>query len=568
MSMANKELGIYIVIALAIIIAAAVIANGLLAGNYSVRVSMSSMAHPAQWYPYQTSRITIMVNNTGTSKISDLSVGFYINGMQQSSYKVTIPAGKSATILTNYTYPANGTYLFKAVADPGNLMSIANRSGTQSSMLINVNSPARPDVYTSIPNDNITLTQSFTFTSQGAYSAAVLADGYNISLFDRMFTPARQITVKIFELLNGYMARANGAYVSYASNASAYTLWLQGTLNPPLINYVVSSFHASNRTITENGTTIYFWKIDNETSLCTYYEGGWTKVITFDNASGTETCAAFAMRNFNSTESSALVGALKNNSNLTVFQSRFMYINASVSGTSLVYGNGTFGAANMFEVPGTQGFFTGYIQTNNNASANETPVCRGLLSTDANGSVCSTYIVPASGKADSSYALINTTEVFDNYVLTMYSLVNSSSLINAHKNAVLLFKSLGINGTYLPWTTAFKNACFLHNVSGINCSVNAFNYTSNSATVLLTNNMSTTLHVNSIGCFMPGANFNYTFNTSLSQGESSNFTVKCVNIPVPIVSAKSSYIFVLNYTLGGAYHNAIGALNVTTPGFG
>jgi len=80
-----KELAIYAVIAVAVVVAVVfVVSSGLLSklfsSSYNVRVTLSQTGGSATVYPYQTSQFTINVTNNGNAAIQNLLVGFYLPG--------------------------------------------------------------------------------------------------------------------------------------------------------------------------------------------------------------------------------------------------------------------------------------------------------------------------------------------------------------------------------------------------------------------------------------------------------------------------------------------------------
>ena len=122
---------IYVVLAIVVAVAAAFAVERLaFPNNYSLSVVMKTN-NTATMYPYQTSRLTVQVNNTGMAQVQGLVVGIYLNGTELKYYTVTLPSRRGVTLVYNYTYIASGTFAFQAVADPGRLLNIANRSSAQ-----------------------------------------------------------------------------------------------------------------------------------------------------------------------------------------------------------------------------------------------------------------------------------------------------------------------------------------------------------------------------------------------------------------------------------------------------
>ena len=116
-------LGIVVVVALVVYIAL----SNLSSGKASINVLLSA-PNSTNLYPLNTTRFILQVNNTGSSYIKNLDVGFYLGNGTLSVYNVSLPPGKGARIPINYTYAIAGTYNFKAIVDPGSIFNFTNNS--------------------------------------------------------------------------------------------------------------------------------------------------------------------------------------------------------------------------------------------------------------------------------------------------------------------------------------------------------------------------------------------------------------------------------------------------------
>jgi hypothetical protein len=197
-----KEIALYIIIAVVIIAALVfVLGRGALSGgSYNLSVKIVQLGGVPQ-YPYQASHFLINITNNGQNKITNLPVGFYLNGVPLNSVNVTIPAGKNVSLLKNYTYQYAGNYSFQVVADPAQLANIADRQQAKETVSLQIVQPETADVYSSIPNGNITDTQSFTMSGSGAFTTSKIDQRYNISLFNKLFSPQQQVLSSIFQNL-------------------------------------------------------------------------------------------------------------------------------------------------------------------------------------------------------------------------------------------------------------------------------------------------------------------------------------------------------------------------------
>ena len=77
--------------------------SGLSSAKASINVSLSA-PNSTNLYPLNTTRFILQVNNTGSSYIKNLDVGFYLGNGTLSVYNVSLPPGKGARIPINYTY--------------------------------------------------------------------------------------------------------------------------------------------------------------------------------------------------------------------------------------------------------------------------------------------------------------------------------------------------------------------------------------------------------------------------------------------------------------------------------
>ena len=194
-----KEIALYGLLALVVIVAVLyVFSNGFLNSSYDVHVSLSQTSHNVT-YPYQTLHYIVNITNRGNNQINNLLVAIYLNNVQQSSKTISIPPRQSVVMLENYTYPSPGPYELDVVADPGHILDVKTGLSAQNTLITNVTPPTLPDVYTSIPNANISNTQSFAFTEAGIIGSSAIVQRYNLSLVKGSFGPGESISAKIFE---------------------------------------------------------------------------------------------------------------------------------------------------------------------------------------------------------------------------------------------------------------------------------------------------------------------------------------------------------------------------------
>ena len=359
------------------------------------------------------------------------------------------------------------------------------------------------------------------------------------------------------------MQVANGAYSTYTNGTAAQSLWIEGGVAPYEISYVVSTFGLAARNHIIAGNNVTEFEVNNNTSMCVFYQGGWTKVYTYMNNSLGGSCLGFVNANFKPVISNQLVSLLKGNQTLTNFKNTFFYTNSSNIGYSLWKSNGTFGFSDISQ--NSHGSFISYVDqfANSSATAKLNNRCYGLLYENNGISVCSTYTFPVSGaNSIANFSMINSTELTGSYKLGIYSIVNSSAIVESHYNAIQLIKALKVNQSALPWKNVYQNNCGLASTP-ISCAVANFTYSTNTALVNITNNYNKSIEITRASCYMPGEQANYTFNTTVGPGGSNTIMLPCHNVPIPLASAIYSYTFTMNYTIRNASKLAVGYLNIT-----
>jgi hypothetical protein len=565
MSYTRQEIIIYAIIFIIIVAAVAIYASGLLS-NQSVSVSVRlEQLNPSQvTYPYQLSKFRIYVNNTGNSQVKNLVLETYVNGVELQTFTVQLPPNTGTEINFSYdTYPVNGTYKFQAVADPGHLLDVQNRSTTSSSYSVYVSPPQVPDVYTSMPNSNISATQHFSFLQGGLAAALFLSSEYkNQGLFTATTDNNSKLLFSTFRdlLASGTINATAGAYTTYKNSSVAYTAWIQGAANLSYVYAIASTFKLPEQNTTANGEKTLYVRINNETSFCAKYDRGWTKIFEYANASvSSQTCLNLASTNYNSTITSKTLDALTND---TALQGYF-YSNSTAIGFAVTAGNAT-GAMEM--VGNKYGIFAGYVRENpptfNAISQNS--ICPGIISVAGKASVC-TNEVPALNSSN-LFVLMNSTAFNKNHTYTMYSLINASEKSGAGNNAAALLEYLNVSGL-VQWKSATPTyfTCLLDNTS-LPCTYK--NFTVNESTgnaiavVGLKNDFQSFIKLDRIGCRLGFYNENTTTNTIIPAGGNATVQFGCLASALGSL-VLPSYVLGINYTLGNNVHEVNGTLNAS-----
>ena len=560
-----KELLLYALMAIVVVsIVVFVLTKGIIGGSYNVQVKLSQIGQTAV-YPYETEYYIINITNTGRTQLNDLLVGFYLDGVAESTNTISLPPGTSVDLLRNYTYPTAGLYSFQAVADPSHILNLENRQTAQSSITVNITQPEIPNVFTSIPNNNIKTVQTFTFANpQGAISAVALATRYNVTLFNRLFGPGEKISTSVFE--NAYQGTADvyGVYASYENNSTAYTAWIQGTVNPEIVGEVISSYSVPVRQVNVTGGAIEYAPINHTTSICSYYNGGWTKIISYYNDSKSGTCVNISKNTYSPNESVTLTNIVKQNKDVTTDQSLLFFNGSTTLGSALAYSANNLTATNIFE-NGNFGLFSGSVEKSStplNVTAVENSICYGPIFSQNGINVC-TYLIPTrTGNYSLPYALLNSTYITSNYKVNIYSLVNNSEIGDVSPNVGNAIKILKINESSVVWTSPFKNSCSFENQS-LGCKFNNFTTTNYTANFSIINNFPSTIKINKVNCEIAPGFANVSVNKTLVSNASVDIVQRCNVVAGPLVAAQTSYTLLVNYTYNGTVAYTKGIFNVT-----
>jgi hypothetical protein len=563
MSYTRQEIIVYAVIFIIIASGVAIYASGALTNqSISVSVRLARLNASQITYPYQLSRFRVYVNNTGNSQIKGLVLETYVNGKQLQTFTVSLQPKMGAEINFTYdTYPVNGTYEFQAIADPAHLLDVQNRSTATGTYSIAVSPPQVPDVYTSIPNANVSVTQHFSFLPNGLAASLYLSNMYkNQNIFTELTDNNSKLLFATFRslIVSRAINSTSGAYIKYKNSSTAYTAWIQGIANLSFIYAIASTFNFPESNVTTQGEKTLYIKLDNESSFCAKYDRGWTKLFEYDNASrSAQTCVTLASTDYNSTITGRTLSALTNDTSLQ----GYFYHNSTPIGFSVTAGNAT-GAMEM--VDNRYGIFTGYVRENQptfDFSA-QNLTCQGTVSVAGNVSVCTNKV--AALNSSSAFVLMNSTAFNRNHTFTMYSLVNSSTASGAGQNDAYLLSSLGVNGLaqWTPETTNYFTCSF--NTTSLSC--NPKNFTINASTgnaiakLVIRNGFTGFIRLNSIGCKFFSSDENTSLNTVVPAGNNATVQFNCRASSLGSI-VLPSYNLYLNYTLDNIVHSVNGTLN-------
>ncbi len=567
MSYTRQEIIIYAIIFIVIAAGVAVYASGILTSqSVSVSVRLVQLNATPITYPYQLSRFRIYVNNTGTSQIKSLVLDTYVDGQQLQTFTIQLPAKTGTEINFTYdTYPVNGTYQFQAIADSAHLISLQNRSAASSAYSVSVSPPQIPDVYTSIPNANVSVTQHFSFLPSGLAASLYLSSEYRSqNLFDELSDNNSQLLYSTFRdlIVSGAINATAGTYTQYKNSSVAYTAWIEGIANLSYIYAIASTFSLPEQNVTTMGEKTLYVKINNQTSFCAKYDRGWTKIFEYTNAShSSETCVALASTNYNSIITSKTLSALTND---TALQG-YYYRNSTPIGFSVTAGN-AIGAMEM--VGNKYGVFAGYVKENpatfNVLAQNLT--CYGSVTNDGNVSVCTNPV--EAPNSSSIFLLTNSTAFNKAHTFIMYSLINTSTQASAAQSDTNLLYYLNVSGL-AQWKSAYTDyfTCGF-NTTALSCSSKNFTVNTTTANALavlsIKNSFSSLIKLNRMGCKLDLNQQNTTLSTVIPAGGNATVQFSCRASALASI-VPPSYNLYLNYTLNNIVHTVNGTLAEAAP---
>ncbi len=557
-AMDKRNVLVYSIIFVVIAVAVASILISSSNSSYNVTVTLSANTSTAgKLYPYQSASFTIIIKNNG-GRINQMPFSFYLDGSPIESYTVSIPGGQIAQINYTYVFPSNGTYDFEAVADPGQVLDIVNRSGAHSSVVLNVSTVQEPLVYTSIPNNGIESTQEFSLFRNGTAASYIFGSYYNIGVISSMFGPANVIISSLLYDFSDTLNYAGGATATYENNSNAYSLWLQGTINPKIVSALVKSFSIPVTSAVQNNVNISFAKESNTTSICFFYSNGWTKIISYRNESNGVTCKEI-ISNYSGTEQYSLENDLNSSAQLKGYSANFLYTNSTNLASSLADYNNSLSTINVFE--NQYGSFVSYIKENqipvNVAKAK--PSCNGITYSNGTTNICSEAVII---NAVPNLILLNQTEITRDYTISIYSLINSTYSLSANQDGIELIELLNSTAQSAVWQSTFKNTCNLFNAS-LSCNVVGFDHSSNVAEFNITNNKQGNVTINNIACYAPGTQLNQSVDRMIGPKGIINVSTTCISIPVSVASETTTYNISINYTNSNKNYVDYGIVNIT-----
>lgn len=524
--------------------------------SYSIDVK-SILLNANNIYPYTFARFKIYINNTGSTYIKNMSVDIYFNNAINKSYLVSLAPEQGTILNISYEIPSSGKFAMMAVADPNKLLNIVNRSQASNTISFFAKAAEPPNIYSSIPNNNIILTRRFNFQQEGIGPVLYLSNIYNLSIADSFDLNSNHNLFNFFGSLLNYINSMNGAYVKYANSTSMYVLFVKGIINTTDI-----SIRLQRINLTTNYTkNIMITKLNSTTSLCEAYQSGWTKIIIINNKTDSN-CTSIISSSYQPTENNTITNTLINNTELLSLQSRLEYANSINAGSFVLFTNNSIGLVNI--LANNYGYFFGDIQKSAQLASNIIKPCNGIVYNSTNTIICFATIQEIQNLPNYNLTLINSTEIKNNYQITIYLLVKKEFALNAEYDSINIIKSLNISG--LPQrfkSTIFKNSCNISN-STLACSIIKVGSNSNILFAIKNLNKSP-IHLNSISCYLSGFEKNQSINSIIAGNQSINESVQCMGGNVSFSNPSITYNLAINYTLNNVTRLSNGTAVVTFP---
>ncbi len=470
-------------------------------------------------YPYQEIKIPIVINNTGSADINNMSFGLYISGNISRVYKADLPAGKQALVYYNFSPVSSGIYNISFVADPGRLYAISDRQEASNSISIDVMPADRADPYSLLNMTGALGADQFNISAPGYEIATYLYNNFSADKLELTGSPV--VNAFLYPMLDVYSHYISHVAVAHAyyNRSSASSMWIQGYLMPSSL-YEAAIGKGLNATVAGNVTVIEF---GSATSMCSWYSGGWIKSIISINGSD---CKSMISTVGNYSYTSPLYGRLNGSSQSLLNYSGF-YQNMSYAG-SIGIRNSSFVYRSL--ISGT----------------NASNVCWGNIYTFNGISYCGQFL-----QAVSNTVLLRYERIAGMYNMSAWILANESQLENSSQRAVDMlsgYNFTGKNTAFVSGYVARNNTCYID--KSIGCADEAFSY--NSLNFRITNLYNQSVYVTGVKCFGIGTAPTTGLSVALPASGSMNVSTPCYTSGNEITGAilGSALNLRLYYTVG------------------
>ena len=499
------------------------------------QINLSIKITPAQLevYPYQLIYAKINITNTGTTEFKGIDFGVTYNGSLVNIYNISLPAGKSTLINFSKEATVPGNYQLSIAADPTNTFNI-NRSSSKQSVSFEVLPAQPPRPYNEISNNNTI--EKLYFMDGGAYVATTyLNQEYGLSLFRVSDIAAiNAFLAPVLNLTYTYLQSAYSAEGVYKNN-TVYSLWLQGPITQNIFFEAAKGANLSAYNYTFKNLSAVYVKLNTNTTLCSWYSGGWTKIL---GVMGMNNCKNML---YNNTKNNTITLPSKNP--LLYLGSNDMIANIT---TISRIGNG-YGKLFVLN--------KSFVFESEEPNFGGSTVCYGLVNVVNNVSYCSSYLFSKSNKLG-PISLIDTKAYIGQYNLSVISLINTSAVTQQVEQSIGILNELKLNGSSELFTSGISNSCVFN--ASLGCSSPSFGV--NGITFNLHNNLNQTFKISSLACYVSGNSSYKNVNDSILSYENYSVSVPCYNNG-NLITGVSLGLYLnlkMNYSLGNTKYNATG----------
>lgn len=402
--------------------------------------------------------------------------------------------------------------------------------------------PDNATPYALLPAANLTSLQSVNLQRGGYIVNAYLNSSFSTGAFAIIGNgEINSFIGPVLNLTAYYTYNSSLANAKYVNGDRAYSIWIRGYANPSIVATAANASklqYSSIRTSFGNMTLV---KISNGTTLCSWYAGGWLKMLAYV---GSRSC----YQAINASAAGAVNGPAH-----SVLPSSSALENASLlANYTGKMGSVTYSATLSMLGSSTNSSFV-YVEVSNNTAVDN--ICDGIITNVSNKHYCSVYLFPLSGSAG-SISLIKTTSYAGTYNLTVMSLVNTSKILAQAQTNINIIRGFNFSGSSIGFISGRVDTC------SFNASFPCANATFNNGmmTFRITDNMSSGAKLNRVACYSSGtANQTYV-GSALTAGGTMNVTVPCYSYGALIsgIPLNLNLNLLLNYTVANTMKTLAG----------
>ena len=492
-------------------------------------------------YPYQRVNLTVYVNNTGTTPITDMGVGTLVNGNTTYVYGVSVPPGKIATFGFNYTPDRSGVYNLSVVADPSGLYSIKDRQGTMASVRLDVMQSQEAEAFRELPSNGMRSFGSENLKTLGFLFYSYLSKDYNISQFNMTGMPGLDAFMTPFlTVVGSAVENTSVAHADYYNSSSVYSIWLAGYLKPGTISVGAKGMGLNSTQEDIGGRNVTLVELKYNESLCSWYSNGWIKMLA---SAGSRGCAALLSSNV------SRIVSLPNYSVRNPFGQNY-----------------TVGTYRGFDGNSVSAGYTGFVGNESlmyagvsTGGAAGSSICMGTIQFSGNESFCSEYVAPLSGGINAT-ALVRTRAEIAGYNLTALSLVNTSKILDQIPVSVGILGAFNISGKSVRFTSGILNVCSFSSAFGCR---NA-SFSGNALHITVVNAGASNVSFVNATCDVYGSAVAEKLGQTIAPGENVTLELPCYEAGKRVASMPAGMLFNLNlnYTSDGTGYGSSGSAYV------